>query len=314
MIFRLIPLLALLVSAPPAAAATICEAVWRDAARGRDLPVKIRLPDGRARVPAVMYSPGLGGNRNGGEVWATGWAKLGLAVIQLEHPGSDAAVYAGVASAEDRRARVRAAASSAQLIARTGDVGFVADELSRRKTEGVCDLTRIDTDRLGLAGHSMGAWTVQAIAGQRFGPAGAVLQDRRFRAFVAFSPNARPDVPPDVAFGSIHRPFLAITGTRDGVPASGDAKLLASALAQRTGVFTGLPADGRKAQALFDQADHMMFAGNRRAETDAPGRRMQAASLTISSNWWRLWLLGDAAADKALDKPGLTPADRWQRK
>ncbi len=312
--FRLISSLALLLSALPAAAGTICEAVWNDAARGRELPIKIRLPGGSGKVPVVMFSPGLGGSRSGGEVWAKGWAALGLAVIQLEHPGSDAAVYAGTASPEERRARVRAAASSAQLIARTGDVGFIADELSRRKAEGACDLTRIDTDRMGLAGHSMGAWTVQAIAGQRFGPAGAALQDRRFRAFVAFSPNARPDVPPDAAFGGIHRPFLAITGTRDGVPISGDAGLRETALAQRTGVFAGLPADGRKAQAVFDKADHMMFAGNRRAETDAPGRRVQAASLAISSNWWRLWLLGEAVADTALNRPELTPADRWQRK
>ena len=312
--FRLILLVPFVFIALPAAATTVCEAVWRDMARGRDLPVRIRLPDGRARVPAVIFSPGLGGNRNGAEIWATGWAAQGLAVIQMEHPGSDAAVYAGAASPEDRRARVRAAASSAQLIARTGDVGFIADELARRRSEGTCDLTRIDTDRLGLAGHSMGAWTVQAIAGQRFGPLGAALQDRRFRAFVAFSPNARPDVAPEAAFGSIHRPFLAITGTRDGVPISGDVRLRESALEQRTGVFAGLPADGRKAQAVFDQADHMMFAGNRRAETDALGRRVQAASLAISRNWWQLWLLGDASADKTLNKPELTQRDIWQRK
>jgi dienelactone hydrolase len=306
--------LALLCAALPAAAVTICVTTWRDAARGRDLPVKIRLPDGAGKVPAVLFSPGLGGNRQGGEVWAAGWAGLGLAVIQMEHPGSDAAVYAGPASPEERRARVMAAASPAQLIARTGDVGFIADELARRPREGACDLTRIDTDRLGLAGHSMGAWTVQAIAGQQFGPAGAVLQDRRFRAFIAFSPNARPDVAPVAIFGEIRRPFLALTGTRDGVPISGDARLRERALTQRTSVFAGLPADGRKAMAVFEQADHMMFAGNRRGEADALGRQVQASSLAISSNWWRLWLLGDAAADKALDAPKLAAADRWQRK
>lgn len=314
MIARLVLFAALLCAPAPAAAVTICEAVWRDAARGRDLPVKIRLPDGDAKVPGVLFSPGLGGNRQGGEVWAAGWAALGLAVIQMEHPGSDAAVYAGPASPEERRARVRAAASSAQLIARTGDVGFIADELVRRPREGACDLTRIDGDRLGLAGHSMGAWTVQAIAGQRFGPAGAALQDRRFRAFVAFSPNARPDMAAEAMFGEIHRPFLVLTGTRDGVPISGDVRLRESALAQRTGVFAGLPADGRKAMAVFGAADHMMFAGNRRPETDTLGRRVQAASLAISRLWWRRWLLGDAAADAALNTPALDPADRWQRK
>ncbi len=311
---RLALFLALLGGAFPVGAVTICEAVWRDETRRRDLPVKIRLPAGKARVPAVLFSPGLGGNRAGGEIWAAGWAELGLAVIQLEHPGSDAAVYAGEATPQERRARIAAAASAPQLIARAGDVGFVADELARRQAGGACDLTRIDLDRLGLAGHSMGAWTVQAIAGQQFGPAGAVLQDKRFRAFIAFSPNALPSLSPQAAFGAIHRPLLAITGTLDGVAVNAEPGLRDSALAQRTGVFAGLPADGRKAQAVFSGADHMMFAGNRRAAADTLGRRVQAASLAISSDWWRLWLLGDAAADKRLDAPPLEPDDRWQRK
>ncbi|WP_408015014.1 alpha/beta hydrolase family protein, partial [Sandarakinorhabdus rubra] len=182
---------------------------------------------------------------------AAGWAAAGIAVIQLEHPGSDAAVYAGATSAEERLARVRAAATPAQLVARAGDVGFVADELARRSREGACDLSRINPDRLGLAGHSMGAWTVQAIAGQRFGPdrAGAPppLVDRRFRAFIAMSPSATSPA----GFADVHRPLLAITGTRDGVSADADAVAVARALAQRTALFAALPADGRKAQALF---------------------------------------------------------------
>jgi dienelactone hydrolase len=312
------PLLALLLAASPAAATTVCDAVWRDAARGRDLPVRITLPAGSNRVPGILFSPGLGGTRSGGGVYAAAWAAQGLAVVQLEHPGSDAAIYAGAATPQERRARINAAASPQQLLARTGDVGFVADELARRergrRREGSCDLGRIDTDRLGLAGHSMGAWTVQAMAGQRFAAGSAPLQDMRFRAFIAFSPTAWPGLPADVAFGSIHRPFMVITGTRDGVPANGDPKLQQAALAQRTGVFAGLPADGRKAQALFDGATHMMFAGNQRPPADRLGQHVQAAIVAISSAWWQRWLLADEAAEAVLSRPSLGPADRWERK
>jgi predicted dienelactone hydrolase len=309
----LAPLLTLLLCAP-ARAAILCDAVWRDSPRGRDLPVRIRLPAGTDRVPAVIYSPGLGGTRTTGEMWAAGWAAAGVAVIQTEHPGSDAAVYANIKTQEERVARVRAGASSQQLLARIGDIGFILDELGRRPQEGICNLARIDPDRLGLAGHSMGAWVVQAMAGQRLGPAGARLQDMRLRAFIALSPTANPAIPPDTLFGGIHRPFLVLTGTRDGVPDSPDAAVRSRALAQRTGVFAGLPADGRKAQALFDQADHMMFAGNRRAAGDAVGQHVQAASLAISTAWWRRWLLGDARAEAVLAAPPVAPADQWQRK
>ena len=312
MIARLV--LAALLLCAPAGAVTQCDAVWRDGPRGRDLPLRIRLPDGEGRVPAVLFSPGLGGTRGGGEVWADGWAAAGMAVIQMEHPGSDAAVYAGQATPEERRARVRAAASAPQLLARIGDVGFILDELARRPREGACDLARIDMDRLGLAGHSMGAWVVQAMAGQRFPGSAARLHDLRLRAFIAMSPTANPAIPPDAAFGSIHRPFLVLTGTRDGVPASKDPAVRAAALAQRTAVFAGLPSDGRKAQALFDGADHMMFAGNRRRADDRLGRAVQAASLAISTAWWQRWLLGEESADTVLDRPPLAGADQWQRK
>jgi len=314
MIARLVVAALLLCAPARAATATICDAVWRDGPRGRDLPVRIRLPDGAARVPAVIFSPGLGGTHTGGEVWAAGWAAAGMAVIQMEHPGSDAAVYAPGGTPEERRARVVAAASIPQLLARIGDVGFLLDELGRRRHEGACDLTRIDMDRLGLAGHSMGAWVVQAMAGQRFGGNSARLQDMRLRAFIAMSPTANSAIPPDVQFGSIHRPFLVLTGTRDGVPDSKDPAFRAAALAQRTGVFAGLPADGRKAQALFAGGDHMMFAGNRRRAEDRLGRAVQAASLAITTAWWRRWLLGDEGADGVLDRPPVAPGDQWQRK
>lgn len=309
--------LAVLLLCVPAKAAILCDAVWRDGPRGRDLPLRIRLPDGTGQVPGVIFSPGLGGARTSGEIWAAGWAAAGFAVIQMEHPGSDAAVYRGVTSRQERRARVLAGASPAQLVARIADVGFILDELPRRRTEGICNLARIDTDRLGLAGHSMGAWVVQAMAGQRFaggvqGAGAAPFADLRLRAFIAMSPTAGAN--PAAAYGSIHRPFLVLTGTRDGVPDSPDAAVRSAALAQRTGLYDGLPADGRKAQALFDGADHMMFAGNRRREQDEPGLAVQADVLAISTAWWRRWLLADAGADVLLARPPLAPADQWSRK
>ena len=44
-----------LLLAVPALAGPVCDAVWRDTARGRDLPLRIRLPDGDSRVPGRKY-------------------------------------------------------------------------------------------------------------------------------------------------------------------------------------------------------------------------------------------------------------------
>lgn len=297
--------LALILSAP--AAATRCDALWHDGPRGRDVPVRIDMPAGEGRVPAVLWSPGLGGGRGSAERWTAAWTAAGIAVIRLEHPGTDGAVYAG--PRETQAERVRAAVTPEQLVARIADVGFVADELARRGQEGGCALTRIDTDRLALGGHSMGAWVAQAMAGEQLG--GIDLADRRFRAFLLMSSTGPADAAQAAArFAGIGRPLLVITGTLDGTAATAPPAAQAEALAMRTAPFTGAPADGRKALLVVGGASHMLFAGDRRS--DAGETAMQDRVAAISTAWWRHWLLGEAAP--VLDRPALAPGDRWQRK
>ncbi|WP_156256098.1 alpha/beta hydrolase family protein [Sandarakinorhabdus oryzae] len=304
-------LLALLIAAP--AAAVQCDAIWRDGPRGRDLPVRIDLPDGKAKLPAVIWSPGLGGIRSNASRWVAAWNAAGIAVVRLEHPGSDAAVYRGAATPAEREARVRAGIAPEQLLARVADVGFVADELARRPREGACDLTRIDEDRLALAGHSMGAWVVQAMAGQHPDGEHPLLIDRRFRAFIAMSSTGPTDaVAARAQFGGIGRPLLVITGSRDGVPANASPEAIADTRARRLSLFVGASADGRKALADFDGADHLLFAGDtRKLPADT---QIQTRVAAITTLWWRQWLLGDARAGKALAKPPLAKADQWVRK
>ncbi|WP_310475746.1 dienelactone hydrolase [Sandarakinorhabdus sp.] len=303
--------LALLFAAPAAAAS--CDAVWRDGPRGRDVPLRIDLPDGKGKAPAVVWSPGLGGTRGNASRWVAAWTAAGVAVIRLEHPGSDASVYRRPATPEERQARVRAGIAPEQLIARIADVGFVADELARRPREGACDLARIDTDRLALAGFSMGAWVVQAMAGQRPDGVNAPLIDRRFRAFVAMSSTGPADPAAAVAqFGSIGRPLLVITGSMDGVPAKAAPDVVAAERARRASLFTGAPADGRKALAIIDGAGHMLFAGDTIKQSEPAERQERVARL--STLWWRQWLLGESKAEKALAKPPLGKTDQWERK
>jgi len=293
-------LFALLLSAmPTAAAATICDTVWRDPARARATPVRIWLPAGSARVPAVIWTPGLGADIGAGSQWARAWAAAGLAVIVIQHPGSDRNAYPPGGTAAQRQARARAAASPAQQIARTGDIGAALDALARR--DGSCDLARIDPDRIGVAGHSMGAWTVQGLAGQIVNGERHFL-DRRPRAFLAFSGTLADQASMD----GIGRPFMVISGTRDGNP--GD-----DVVARRSAPWRSLPADGRKYLAMFADATHMMFAGNRPAAT-ALGRHVEVAVIQLTTAYWRRWLLDDAAADAVLANPGLRPDDQWARK
>jgi predicted dienelactone hydrolase len=276
------PPLITLLSLALATALPVCEAVWRDAARQRDLPVRITLPAGNGPVPVVLWSPGVGADRRGGSVWARGWAEAGFAVVQMEHPGSAAGVFRPEATPEERRARIAAATTPAQLQARVDDARFILSELAFRRDMAGCDLARIDAARAAIAGHSMGAWAVQGLAGQRFAtPNGGapLLHDPRFRAGLAFSPTAAPGTN---AFAGIGIPFLSITGTADGASPAAPAAERAAALAARSAAHESMPADGRKCLLVFAYATHMMFAGNHPANTTL-GRHVERLTLAATT-------------------------------
>ena len=257
-------------------------------------------------------SHGLGGDTGGGTAWGSAWAASGIAVIHVQHHGSDTAVYAGAPTPADIPARVRAAASGQQLLARVGDVRWVLDETARRSREGACDLTRLDLAHVGIAGHSMGAWTAQAIAGQYLAGASRLI-DRRFRAAIAFSPSAPDPATADEAFGRIAIPFLSITGDEDGMPATAAPELRAAAAEQRTAPYRAMP-PGQKYLLVFAGADHMVFSGNsRRAERPADAH-VKAVTIAATTAFWRATLLDDAKARAYLSVPdglqaALAPGD-----
>jgi hypothetical protein len=169
-----------------------------------------------------------------------------------------------------------------------------------------------------VAGHSFGAHTTLALAGQRF-PVRTEMLDPRPRAFIALSPSSpvagRMSV--QEAFGAITRPLMAVTGSLDGDPfGSYDSGQ------PRAAVYDGLP-PGQRALLWLDGADHYSFGGGRGAglgdwslqprpalaRERQPAHQAVVAGLTTA--WWRSHLLGDAVAREALVRAeGLGPQDR----
>lgn len=299
---------------PPAWGFT--DETWVDADRRRELPVRIRWPAGEGACALAIFSHGLGGDRSGGTVWAEAWQRAGLAVLQLQHPGSDASLLAsGLAG-------LRQGASAAQYFERVADARFALDEIERR--QGTGPWSRVRRDAIGFCGHSFGARLTQAVAGER-PPAGMTLprtlDDPRPRAFIAFSPGFRRrsgDAAAEASerFGAIRRPFLCVTGSSDGQVIVGDADL-----ESRRAVYQGLPA-GQKAELVLDGADHMTFGGQTRtvrALRREPGAaqaqpRHHDIVARITSDWWLWRLLGDAEAARRLARPaGLETGDIWQQ-
>jgi hypothetical protein len=293
---------------------------WTDAARQRALPLRLRLPAGEQPVPLVLFSHGLGGSVEAGTLWAQAWADAGIATLHLQHPGSDRSILLRGAQA------MRDAAGGGQLQQRVADVRFVLSELQRRQATGADGLGRLLLAAVGMAGHSFGARTTLALAGQRGGWAGALdLSDPRPRAFAAFSP-APPDVAPEAAFDAVRRPTLCLTGSLDGDPlAAPDGGARADSGDWRRAVYGALPVRD-KAELWLADADHMTFGGQALESFGFLERRRPEAARTqaarhraligeVSTLWWRAQLLDDAVARQALRNPpaGLAAGDAWRR-
>ncbi len=288
-----------------------------DAARQREIPIRVYLPSGKAAAPVVLFSHGLGGNREGSAYLGNHWSARGYVAVFLQHPGSDDGVWKKQPILERARS-MRDAASGPNFLLRVKDVPAVLDQLALWQDAKDHSLSgRMDLKRVGMSGHSLGAVTTQAVSGQTAPVGGQLFTDRRIKAAIAFSPSGPAKGPPAQAFGKVSIPWLLMTGTKD-VARLGGGTIGASSVEQRLSVFPALP-PGSKYVLVLDGAEHSAFTD--RALPGESGTRNpnhHRAILALSTAFWDAYLKGDAHARAWLDGNGprsvLETKDRWQKK
>lgn len=289
-------------------AGLVCDGALQDAERAqRQIPLRVRLPAGEGPFPVILFSHGLGGSLDAGTRWAEAWTAAGFAVVHLQHPGSDASLWKGL-KGKEALAALRKGMDAKQFIARVADVKTVLDAVGSPMMVGNCSMTLLDAGRIGMAGHSFGAQTVQAVAGQQFRTASGLFSvtDPRIKAAIAFSPAPAIGEPDDSAFGKIAIPFLSVTGSKDALP--GLTKVTPK---DRTRPFHAMPPGG-KYLLVVDGADHLIFSGGeqRRAPTSTDRR----TELIVAETTARFWLanLASPNAQGSLAAPAtLGPKDVW---
>ena len=274
---------------------------WRDAARGRAVPVKIYFPTGGdGPFPVLLFSHGLGGTREAYEYLGRQWAANGYVVLHLQHPGTDDSAWRG----SDRpRESMWQAISIQRAIDRVGDVKFAIDRLERVNRDDPKLKDKLDLKHIGMAGHSFGAHTTMAVAGQgpgrpsastRPAASAAPLRDDRVKAAVALSPNVpvlRNNL--DGVFAGVTVPVFYMTGTKDDSPI-GDTRA-----AERRIPFDHTKHSAAAYLLTLNDADHMTFSG-RLVERDGDAG-FQNLTRIASTAFWDAYLKDDAAAKKWLD-------------
>ena len=284
----------------------------RDAARKRDIPIRVYMPAEKSAAPLVMFSHGLGGSREGNEFLGRYWAARGYLAVFIQHPGSDTGVWQDKPLLQ-RMAAMQQAASIENLLLRVKDVPAVLDQLATwNQTELHVLAGRIDLRHVGMSGHSFGAVTTQAVGGQS--TAGGIISftDARIKAAIAFSPSSPRGADPLKAFAKVKIPWMLMTGTRD-VAVIGDATA-----ESRLAVFPALPPGGKYELVLYD-AEHSAFT-DRALPGDKVNRNPNhhRAILALSTAFWDAYLKENRAAKDWLDGDGpksvIEKKDRWQKK
>lgn len=299
-------------SVPPGDELPLIQLTVTDAARQRDLPLKAYLPKSRDARPVVLFSHGLGGSREGSAFLGKHWSARGYVVIFMQHPGSDDSIWKDAPPGR-RMAALQQAASPQNFLARVQDVKVLLDQLEKWNADANHQLAaRVDLSRTGMSGHSFGALTTQAVAGQSLALGGQRFLDPRIKAAVIMSPGVPKTNSAEQAFGSVKLPWLLMTGTQDGSPIGGQT------IESRRDVFPALP-PGNKYELVLNKAEHSVFT-----ERALPGDKQQRnpnhhrAILALSTAFWDAYLRNDDAAKTWLAGPGprsvLEKDDLWQAK
>ncbi len=277
--------------AGPAKVASFLE-TWRDETRARDVPVKIWHPDaasGAGPFPVIVFSHGLGGTRDGYAFLGKHWASWGYVCVHVQHLGSDDSVWRG--NPKPTEALQAATTNLDNLLGRPKDISFAIDELTRRNALEAWPLKgKLDLAKLGVAGHSFGAYTSLCSAGRVLvGPGGTRYEvaDARVKAALAMSPQGNERERANGSWSSFATPCFHMTGTKDTSPIVGDS----------TPEERRIPFDVidkcEQYLLILEGAQHMAFSDSGRGSRNPAHWPLILASSTA---FWDAELKGDAKA------------------
>ncbi|HBE62940.1 MAG TPA: acetylhydrolase [Rhodopirellula baltica] len=284
-----------------------------DGRRDREVPLKVYWDGEPTPKPVILFSHGLGGSRENNAYLGEYWASSGYVAVFMQHAGSDEQVWK-TARLRQRMAALKSAASLQSSQDRIEDVTFVIDQLTvwnKQKSHPLSN--RMDLEHIGMSGHSFGAVTTLAVAGQKL-PRNRSFEETRIDAFVAFSPQPGKGLPADQGFGHLAKPMMCMTGTKDASPIDSSFDP-----AKRREVYAALP-EGDKYELVLDGAEHSAFGDSRGLRTRNRNPKHHPAIQQISLRFWDAYLKEDASAktwlqsDRPLSETGLSDVDVWSWK
>ena len=213
-----------------------------DPSRRRTFLLRAYFPEALGIYPTVIFSHGFGADMSAFDQTSRDWAAKGYVIVHPTHAdsfrypdpappdGGKEALLELVLGRKGPLRRLRSKQNGDATLAallenpfylssRLADISFVVGLLDAGSGIDSELHARVRRGSYGMAGHSLGAYTSEVIAGARLAtpernPSQSLMA--KFSAVMAVSSqgSGSMDLTPD-SFGSITRPFFAITGTED---------------------------------------------------------------------------------------------------
>lgn len=293
--------------------------VIHDSRRNKDLRIRILVPKSGGPFPLIVFSHGAGGSGKNYFPLTQFWATHGYVVIQPTHNDS-------IALRREKGEQVPSSArelveeyrfNSADWINRVDDIKLVLDSLGDLQNH-LPQLKNKIEKRIGVGGHSYGAFTTQMIGGVTLDipsqPRGQSFADNRPRALLLLSPQGKSQNGlTESSWKKLTRPTMSMTG-------SNDTGVMGQLASWREDPFTYAPPPD-KYLVWIEGAFHMSFTGALAEPSSNQGPRRQLISrlaqrtdqkavfdyVKISSiAFWDAYLKDDAKAREYLKSNSLS--------
>lgn len=190
---------------------TVDTLTLHDAARDKNLDLRLTFPEKAGRYPLIIFSHGATGSKEAYDPLRTHFASHGYVVIQPTH--GDSLKKVGLRGLINKREIFK------HWNTRPPDIHFILDHLDEIEKRTPALRGKIDRENIAMAGHSFGAHTSMALAGLKFKIpiVGREVQftDPRPKCFLLISPQGPGGLITEQSYKPIDRPAMVITGTHD---------------------------------------------------------------------------------------------------
>lgn len=277
---------------------------FQDVARKKNIPYKVHFPAAGGPYPVIVFSHGFGGSKDAFAEVGRHWASHGYVVIHPSHAdglGRRSSNVVPTDQGSPQRSRpgrlLEGLNDPARIADRVADIVLVIDCLGKLPEAVPAIQGRVDATRIGVGGHSFGAYTAMLIGGVTVdlgGEKGRSFRDERVRCILPISGQGTGQQGLTAkSWAALALPMMTITGSLDrGVGGQG--------VDWKKEPYQRSP-PGDKYLVVIDGANHFSFGGRLGARSAG----VTDVVTDLSTHFWDAYLKDSKASTRYLqsDRP-----------